>query len=107
MSERYVFSEEEGFFVDMDVTAEDDPDLGEELLIQDVLLLLNGIDKLKAVANVMTSDDAVFAASVLTTATNEHGLNQTHASDPYYLTKLLKELSQALDDFEDLTTPTK
>ena len=48
MSERYVFSEEEGSFVDMDVTGEDDPDLGEELLVQDVLILLNGIDALLA-----------------------------------------------------------
>ncbi len=39
--ERYAFSPEEGFFVDMHNPDPDDPELGEELLVQDVLLLLN------------------------------------------------------------------
>ena len=47
--ERYAFSTEEGFFVDMHDTDPDDPDLGTELLVQDVLLLLNGLPNLEAV----------------------------------------------------------
>ena len=50
MSEdRYAFSPEEGFFVDMHDPDPEDPDLGAELLVQDVLLLLNGLPKLEAV----------------------------------------------------------
>lgn len=56
--------------------------------------------KLETVANVMSSDDAVFIADVLTTATNTHGVNQTFNNDPYYLTKLAKDLVGALTDLE-------
>lgn len=58
---------------------------------------------LEAIADVMSSDDAVFIADVLTTATNTHGVNQTFNRDPYYLTKLAKNLVGALTDLEDLT----
>lgn len=60
------------------------------------------VRKLEGVADVMSSDDAVFIADVLTTATNTHGVNQTFNKDPYYLTKLAKNLVGALTDLEDL-----
>lgn len=44
MSERYVYAEEEGFFVDMEQTDPDNPELGTELLTGDVLELLNGLE---------------------------------------------------------------
>ena len=54
------------------------------------------VRKLEAVADVMSSDDALFITDVLTTATNSHGVNQTYNNDPYYLTKLAKDLECAL-----------
>lgn len=47
--ERYAFSPEEGSFVDMHDPDPDDPNLGAELLVQDVLILLNKLPKLEAV----------------------------------------------------------
>jgi hypothetical protein len=41
MSERYVFDEEDGFFVDMARPDDERPDLGIELLTSEVLELLN------------------------------------------------------------------
>lgn len=41
MSERYAYSEEEGFFVDMAQSDDDRPDLGTELFTSEVLELLN------------------------------------------------------------------
>jgi hypothetical protein len=41
MSDRYAYDSEGGFFVDMDQRSQDDPDLGTELLTDEVVGLLN------------------------------------------------------------------
>lgn len=44
MSERYVYDEEEAFFVDMEGTDPENPELGTELMTDEVLALLNGFE---------------------------------------------------------------